>query len=394
MDQESIGEVEALSKAFAKLKDQYEDRKQTAESQVCSWHWATAPIWNIEPLYYYTYVDAPGRELKKAPAPGKIGYTCGKDLHGRIVVERCVAKAGYYFERYYDWLKQPVEVSGYSDRGSGQIPLRSIFLMWARYNNENQLVRLVRVTANQPAAGNVTEYQWCGPNVTNIARYYVHEHEPALTHEYRISYTDSGEVQTVEDLDTWRQKWSVIFPQSPKPSRSISSPLNLVEATHDVRNLLSEAVKNYAIKNAHPDTACDYPPVGRIEITFSLGDGESIPWVNLCFDTRTTSDPDGEYSHPDFACLECHSWCPSVHRALNGHRVAVILPDGTEKRCNSSQLLKIVGNALVSCLLSARSDGIFENLPRNGRCELGVEEPATGEFGWPVYEDRGKENLV
>jgi hypothetical protein len=25
---------------------------------------------------------------------------------------------------------------------------------------------------------------------------------------------------------------------------------------------------------------------------------------------------------------------------------------------------------------------------------LGVEDPTTGEFGWPIYKDRGKDNLA
>jgi hypothetical protein len=38
--------------------------------------------------------------------------------------------------------------------------------------------------------------------------------------------------------------------------------------------------------------------------------------------------------------------------------------------------------------------GIFAGLPKSQRCELGVEDPTTGEFEWPNYEDRGKENLA
>jgi hypothetical protein len=44
-------------------------------------------------------------------------------------------------------------------------------------------------------------------------------------------------------------------------------------------------------------------------------------------------------------------------------------------------------------LLEARTKGVFRDLPKAERCELGVEDPTTGEFGWPSYDDRGKENL-
>jgi hypothetical protein len=53
----------------------------------------------------------------------------------------------------------------------------------------------------------------------------------------------------------------------------------------------------------------------------------------------------------------------------------------------------ILGDLLKSVLLRARSDGVFAHLPRSPQCELGVEEH-DGNYGWPAYEERGKENLA
>lgn len=44
-------------------------------------------------------------------------------------------------------------------------------------------------------------------------------------------------------------------------------------------------------------------------------------------------------------------------------------------------------------VLKARADGVFTRLPKAPSCELGVEH-FSGAYGWPVYEERGQNNLV
>jgi len=56
-------------------------------------------------------------------------------------------------------------------------------------------------------------------------------------------------------------------------------------------------------------------------------------------------------------------------------------------------ICNIVGEAMKHVLLTAREQGIFNKLPQTDRCELGVEN-MEGLYGWPAYEDRGKENLA
>ena len=53
----------------------------------------------------------------------------------------------------------------------------------------------------------------------------------------------------------------------------------------------------------------------------------------------------------------------------------------------------IIGEALKHVLLTAREEGVFNPLPKADRCELGVEN-LEGYYGWPDYEDRGRENMV
>jgi hypothetical protein len=50
-------------------------------------------------------------------------------------------------------------------------------------------------------------------------------------------------------------------------------------------------------------------------------------------------------------------------------------------------------SSLVSVLKAARADGVFKTLPKADRCELGVEESG-GSFAWPIYKNRGKDNLA
>lgn len=68
--------------------------------------------------------------------------------------------------------------------------------------------------------------------------------------------------------------------------------------------------------------------------------------------------------------------------------------NGKARKCDDIQLTEAIGKFLTAMLLEVRQKGVFTDLPKADRCELGVEDPTTGEFGWPNYEDRGKANLV
>jgi hypothetical protein len=80
--------------------------------------------------------------------------------------------------------------------------------------------------------------------------------------------------------------------------------------------------------------------------------------------------------------------------AIRNEEVSVVLHDGTTRTCGDEELTETVGNFLVAMLLQARTKGVFADLPKADRCELGVEDPTTGAFGWRNYDDRGKSNLV
>ncbi|MGE3809378.1 MAG: hypothetical protein AB7K24_32340 [Gemmataceae bacterium] len=162
----------------------------------------------------------------------------------------------------------------------------------------------------------------------------------------------------------------------------------------DVQEMIAAAVRKYVARHKAKATAKKHPPVSRIDLIYSLGDSESTPWVHLHFDTKPGSEPDGDPTHPDFGKLARKGWLPAVQAVCDGEKVSVIQPNGKTKKCDDGQLTEVIGKFLVAMLLEARIRGVFADLPRATRCELGVEDPTTGEFGWPSYEDRGKRNLV
>jgi hypothetical protein len=162
----------------------------------------------------------------------------------------------------------------------------------------------------------------------------------------------------------------------------------------EIQALLTDAVRKYAGKHKASGTAKKHPPATRIDLIFSLGDSESTPWVHVNLDTKPGSEPDGDPTHPDFAKLSRKGWLPAVQAVCNSEKINVVQLDGKTRKCGDAELTKAIGKFLVAILLESRTKGVFADLPRADRCELGVEDPTTGAFGWPNYKDRGKENLV
>lgn len=86
----------------------------------------------------------------------------------------------------------------------------------------------------------------------------------------------------------------------------------------DVQAMIADAVRRYSARHNAPRTARKYPPVTRIDLIFSLADGEATPWVHLHFDTKPGSEPDGDPTHPDFAELEREQWLPAAGAVCEG----------------------------------------------------------------------------
>jgi hypothetical protein len=83
--------------------------------------------------------------------------------------------------------------------------------------------------------------------------------------------------------------------------------------------------------------------------------------------------------------------------ALETGTVDVSTPDGATRKLTGAtefeDFVALFGDLLKSVLLKARADGILKSLPTAKECHMGVEE-LDGRYGWPNYEDRGKNDLV
>jgi hypothetical protein len=170
-------------------------------------------------------------------------------------------------------------------------------------------------------------------------------------------------------------------------------PIDLRKDAADIRDMLEKSVKQYAAKNVHAQAGPHHGPVSAVGIGYDAGTGAH---VRLHFDVRPDYEPDGTYTHNSFAELPRPEW-EKAYESLQVRDLDFILPDGSRRTLKTGTddgaYVTVYGEMLVGLLKDARASGLFAPLPKQPRCELGVEE-VEGMFGWPVYEDRGKENSL
>jgi len=379
-----------VQKRFAKLAREYRARKALAESLVRSWSWAANEIWHFNPLYFEMNGERPGRRFNKKPA-AKEFYSFGFDDSGRMIVQRQHNEFGYD-ETFYDWSKDPIEVAHF-DYGKSKKPIN---LCLAKYVDG----RLVQTATSAVAGDNVESYHWQGPRLSRIENRVAERSGRTVQklEDYQIvkaTYASDGSLKGV--VIDWQPRTphvqkletEVVFERrDDKPAE-----IDLRKESVDVQQMLESAVARYAAKHAAPTSAKKHPAVTLIELIFSLADGRASPWVHVCFDTAANHEG-GSYTHPDFAKLLRKHWLPTVRAVCDDRKASIVTTAGKKRTIGGNRVLQVIGEFLVSCLLSAKENGTFDALPRARRCQLGVEDPTTGAFGWPGYEDRGKGNLV
>jgi hypothetical protein len=169
--------------------------------------------------------------------------------------------------------------------------------------------------------------------------------------------------------------------------------LDLREDFADVLAYVAERVRSFDPKtNDGPGRG---KSVRRIDVGYQC---DQSGWMALIFDTRPKAEPDGQWTthiEEEGNLLDRPNWL-AAFESLESGPLVVVLPDSTERKVRKGsfeKLTEILGDLLKGVLLKARADGVFAGLPKASRCELGVEEN-DGAYGWPVYEDRGQENLA
>jgi ankyrin repeat protein len=157
--------------------------------------------------------------------------------------------------------------------------------------------------------------------------------------------------------------------------------------------MVATGVNEYALKSGTAKTWQAHPPVSAIALRFGIGEHAS---VDLCFDARPKHDADGVYSHQGVASLAVPHWqrfCDKAARdggELTDERGRVVKLSWNE---STEVYVGAFGAMLVNALKDAKSQGLFAKLPRCLQCEFSVEE-MEGYYGWPAFQERGKENMI
>ena len=135
----------------------------------------------------------------------------------------------------------------------------------------------------------------------------------------------------------------------------------------------------------------DPGPVKAVEIGYEY---EQAGWLVVVFDTRPDAAPDGEWtSRIEGNELARPHWL-EAGEAMMEEPLPVIQLDGTEAILPSgTELADVLGEVVKAALLKARADGVFAGLSKAPGCELLIEH-FDGGYGWPEYDDRGKENVA
>jgi hypothetical protein len=184
------------------------------------------------------------------------------------------------------------------------------------------------------------------------------------------------------------------MPSSAVRPGNTNMTIDLQKDAATVLAAIEKSAEKYAKKHASKASSASHPLVTRIDLNFWLGDGgPASPFVLLQLDTRPGSEPDGTWTHSEFATLKFPSWKSPINAVFEEEAVTVKLIDGKSRKLTGDNMAKIFGEFFVAVMKSAKADGILAKLPKAEKCEFGVEESG-GSFGWPAYEKRGRANLA
>lgn len=177
---------------------------------------------------------------------------------------------------------------------------------------------------------------------------------------------------------------------SPIPDRQAL----IIDIREDVPDFLEYARKRVAQHVAKTKRQKEPDPVRIIQFGFEFGQAN---WIAMFFDTREDADVDGEWTRMGIerVMLKRPKW-PIWYKLPDDAHVYFINLAGEkiDVMGNPDKLIcQVVGDALKHALVTARKQGMFRSLVKAKKCELHVEN-LEGYYAWPLYADRGKENLA
>jgi hypothetical protein len=397
----------------------YPKLKKTCEALVIRWEWATNQIHEVKPFQFERYHPPRGRKLAKPPAEIKARmHQYGIDDKGRTTVIRKYTEfSGLFLEQFFVHATDVIDGTLYDHHRSKGV----INVTRQRFKDG----RIVFHEAVASGGSGLEEYLYEGDRIacieiTGVSGGKAYHHTDALTYDmdgllilvHRVYHPSPHGPKGGEE---------VVFRRAPakKAKRHGKQKLSKTRAEAGVtldlskdavvlRKTLKHALSKYTALNKTAASYPSHPPLTRVDLTFDLSDGgDVLPYVWLELDTRPGADPDGTHTHERFAALDRPLWREAFRAYCDETQVTLRLPDGSTCVCRQADadkgdpLTEGIGEFLVELLKSMRADGSLRHpggkrkpsLPTGSRCELGVEAPS-GDFGWPNYADRGKDNLL
>jgi hypothetical protein len=192
---------------FQGLATEYAKRKDTAESLVSEWRWATEAWFDPRPLWFERHGDTPGRPLKSKPARLVGRVESGLDALNRVVAERLYNEHGFY-ETFYRWTEERIESAHY-DYHSSKRPINCTIV---------ERVRQVPTRSTMAAIDGVLveAYTWDGPRIAEIHVRHAERLKGALSllrlhHVARMDYSVDGQMERVA------LHWPPAPPRQPEP---------------------------------------------------------------------------------------------------------------------------------------------------------------------------------
>jgi hypothetical protein len=371
--------VPQLRKRFRSARRRYRALARQAKRAVVRWEWCTDARYSHNPFGPERFNGRRGRVLSKAPEKKPYKYRYGFSSDGRVIVE----------EQYTEFKGQKSET--FWEYAAGQID-STLF----HHTHKNWVLNVESTFLEDGMARGFILY---GEGGMRVEAYEYRDgllvcvHEAGRDHDPRsprhaLSFMDEHLIYRNDGLVKIVRKWKSGARETVKIAADRTT---MVDLRRDARKV-EDYVRTQVVKWRKKATAA----VKRIQLGFGYGDSN---FVALHFDTRANSAPDGEWAkHIQENELEMPLW-NKILQAWGDKPLRLILPNGTERHvtesdnCNEKALAALFGEMLKGVLLSARAEGAFEELRKAEHCELGVEE-LEGNYGWPRYEDRGKENLA
>ncbi|MBF9127654.1 hypothetical protein I0C86_01375 [Plantactinospora sp. S1510] len=156
-----------LDARFARLREEYDHRRQTAHALVRRWEWYSAEAYDLRPLWYERDLSRPGRRLAGRPPPDRDHHRIGFDSDGRpVVLEEYSGDLDgtLYYETFRDHLAGPGRVTAAHFRAGGE----PIYLHEYRFEAE----RIGSATTVATRGGGCEEYGYTDDRVTRIVAYH------------------------------------------------------------------------------------------------------------------------------------------------------------------------------------------------------------------------------